>query len=326
MAIRVLAGACACMSLFTVAAHAAEIPKGAFQRPLRVIVPFPPGGGQDTLARLVGAKLSEVVGQQVIVDNRPGGGGIIASEATLKAPPDGHTMYIVSISFVVTPSLQKSLPYDTIKDFAPIVRISSSPGTMVVHPSLPVRSVREFVKLAKSRPGQITFGSSGIASGSHLAGELLKVMTGIDIVHVPYKGSGQVSTALYSGEIVLGFPNVVAALPHVRASRLKALGVTTAKRSALLPDVPTIAESGVPGFESTIWSGVVVSSATPRPMQSALHDAILRTFESHEIKDKLARDGAEPFIGDNPREYAAFIASEIAKWAKVVRHAGVQPQ
>jgi tripartite-type tricarboxylate transporter receptor subunit TctC len=326
MSQRLLSCACVCLMFADAPAHCAEPIKSRFQRPLRLIVPFPPGGGQDTLGRLVGSKLSEVVGQQVIIDNRPGGGGIIAAEATLKAPADGHTMYIASTSFVVTPSLQKSLPYDSIGDFAPIMRISSSPGTLVVHASLPVRTVRDLVRLAKSKPGQITFGSAGIASNSHLSGELFKVLAGVDIIHVPYKGSAQASTALVAGEIVMGFSNAIATLPHVRAGRLKVLGVTTLKRSPLLPDVPTIAESGVPGFENTIWSGVVVNSATPKAAQSALHEAISRTIEAPEIRERLARDGAEPFIGDTPAEYAAFIKTEIAKWGKIVRQAGIQPQ
>lgn len=317
---------CAALLLAAAAAQAAESLKGHFQHPLRILVPFAPGGGQDTTARLLGSKMSELAGQQVIVDNRPGGAGVIAAELTLKAPPDGHTMYIASTSFVVSPSLQKSLPYDTLKDFAPIMRVSSSAGTLVVHASLPVHSVKDLIALGKRKPGELTFGSAGVASNSHLSGEMFKVLTGVDMVHVPYKGSALATNALLSGETSLGFSNAIATLPHVRSGRLRLLAVTLAKRSRLLPDVPTIAEAGVPGFENMIWSGIVVSAATPRAAQSALHQAISRTLESPEIEQRLARDGSEPFIGDTPEQYARFIRSEIDKWREVVRKAGIRLQ
>jgi tripartite-type tricarboxylate transporter receptor subunit TctC len=316
----------ACALLAAGGTHAAESLKGRFQHPLRILVPFAPGGGQDTTARLLGSKMSELVGQQVIVDNRPGGAGIIAAETMLKAPPDGHTMYLASTSFVVGPSLQKSLPYDTLKDFAPIMRVSSSPGTLVVHASLPVRNVKDLVALAKSKPGELTFGSAGVASNSHLSGELFKVLAGVDMVHVPYKGSALATTALLSGETSVGFSNAIATLPHVRSGRLRLLAVTPSKRSRLLPDVPTIAEAGVPGFENIIWSGIVVNSATPKEAQAALHEAISRTIDLPEVKDRLAREGSEPFTGDTSQQYATFIRTEIDKWRKVVQKVGIRPQ
>jgi len=309
-----------------VTAHAADPAKTPFQRPLRIVVPFAPGGGQDTTARLLGAKMTELTGQQTMIDNRPGGAGIIAAETTLKAPPDGHTMYLASTSFVVTPSLRKTMPFDTVKDFAPIMRVSNSPGTLAVHASLPVRNVKDLIQLAKSKPGQITFGSAGVASNSHLSGELFKVLTGVNIIHVPYKGSAQAMTALVGGEIIIGFSNAIATIPHVKAGRLKALGVTTLKRSALLPDIPSIAEAGVPGFENTIWSGIVVNATTPKPLQSALYELVSRSIESAEVKERLAREGAEPFVGDTPAAYAAFVANEIQKWGKIVRQAGIEAQ
>lgn len=325
MKMRLLAvGVCALAA--TGAAHGAESLESRFQRPLRILVPFAPGGGQDTTARLLGSKMTDLIGQQIVVDNRPGGLGIIAAEAALKAPPDGHTVYLASTSFVVTPSLRKSLPFDPQKDFAPIMRVSRTPGTLVVHASLPVRNVKELVALARRQPGEITFGSAGIASNSHLSGELFKVLADVDILHVPYKGSALATNALVSGETVIGFSNAIATLPQVRAGRLKVLGVTTAKRSPLLPDVPTIAEAGVPGFHNEIWSGVVVSAATPRDMQTALHTAVARALEAPEIKERLARDGSEPFLDDDPAQYRAFIAAEIEKWRKVVRQAGIQAQ
>ncbi len=318
--------ACACLMLAGIDARAAEPAKTQFQRPLHIIVPFAPGGGQDTTARMLASRLTPIVGQQVIVDNRPGAGGIIAAETLLRAPADGHTVYLASTSFVVTPSLRKSLPYDTLKDFASITRVSSSPGTLVVHASLPVRTVRDLIQLARAKPAQITFGSAGVSSNSHLSGELFKVLAGVDIVHVPYKGSALASTALVSGEIVMGFSNVLATMPHVKAGRLKVLGVTTATRSPLLPDVPTIAEAGVPGFENTIWSGVVARSGTPKAALAALHDAFVRVIEAPDFRDQLARAGAAPFVGDTPAEYDAFIRSEIEKWGNVVRRAGIKPQ
>ena len=314
------------LTLASLGAHAADTQKSPFLKPLRIIVPFAPGGGQDIIARLLATRLTEIVGQQVIVDNRPGGAGIIAGETLLKAPADGHTMYLASTSFVVTPSLRKSLPFDTLKDFAPVTRVSSAPGTLVVHASLPVRNVRELVRLAKSKPGQITYGSAGVASNSHLSGELFKVLAGIDMVHVPYKGSALASNALVSGEIVMGFSNAAATMPHVRAGRLKLLGVTTPKRSPFMPDVPTIAEAGVPGFENTVWSGVVVSAATPKTVISALHEPLSRTIQAPEFRERLAQDGAVPFAGDTPAEYAAFLKAEIEKWNKVVRQAGIKPE
>lgn len=307
-------------------ASAVQAQKSVFHKPLRIVVPFAPGGGQDATARLLVPKLTEFTGQPVVVDNRPGGAGIIAAETTLKAPADGHTLYLASTTFVVTPSLRKTLPFDTVKDFAPVMRISSSPGTLCVHPSLPVRSVKELVQMAKSKPGQITFGSSGVAGNSHLSGELFKTLAGVNIVHVPYKGSAPAMTALVGGEIGMGFSNVITTLPLVKAGRLKMLAVTTPKRSALLPDLPTIAEAGVAGFENTIWNGVVVHAATPKAIQAALHEAITRAVESPEVKDKLTLDGAEPFIGDTPAAYGAFIAAEIAKWGKIVRTAGIEAQ
>lgn len=314
------------LTIMSAAAFAADLQKSTFQRPLRIVVPFAPGGGQDTTARLLGSKLTELTGQQILVDNRPGGAGIIAAETTLKAPPDGYTMYLASTSHVVTPSLRKSLPFDPVKDFAPIMRVSSSPGTLCVHPSLPVRNVKELIALARSKPGQITYASAGVAANSHLSGELFKVLAGIDMVHVPYKGSAPAMIALIGGETVMGFSNAVATIPHVRAGRLKMLGVTTRTRSSLLPDVPTIAEAGLPGFENTIWSGIIVHAATPKPMQSALHEAISRAIESPQVREKLTADGAEPFIGDTPGAYGEFIAAEIAKWGKIVRQAGIVAQ
>lgn len=326
MGSRALGCACGLLMLAGVDAHAAERQKSHFQRPLRIIVPFAPGGGQDTTARLLASRLNEIVGQQVIVDNRPGGAGIIAGETLLKAPADGHAMYLASTSFVVTPSLRKSLPFDPLKDFAPVTRVSSAPGLLAVHASMPVASVRDLVRLAKAKPGQITFGTSGVAANAHLSGELFKVLAGVDIVHVPYKGSALAMNALVGGEVVMGFSNVIATMPHVKAGRLKALGVTTSARSPFLPDVPTIAEAGVAGFENTIWNGILASAATPKAALAALYDALSRTLQAPEFKDRLAQEGAVPFAGDTPDGYGAFLKVEIEKWGKVVRQAGIKAE
>lgn len=322
-----IVSACACLlALVSTTGSAADVAKSYFQRPLRIIVPFAPGGGQDITARLLATKLTELVGQQVVVDNRPGGAGIIAAETMLKAPPDAHTMYLASTAFVLTPSLRKSLPFDTLKDFAPVKRVSSAAATLCVHVSMPVNNVKDLVRLAKAKPGQITFGSSGFAASSHLSGELFKMLAGVDIVHVPYKGSALAATALVSGEVVMGFNNAAVTVPHVRAGKLKMLGVTTPQRSPFLPDVPTIAEAGVPGFENTIWNGIVVNAATPRAGISALYDALSRVLQAPDVKERMAQDGSIPIVGDTPADYAAFIKSETSKWAKVMRQAGIKPE
>ena len=314
------------LALFSASALCADTTRSYFQRPLRILVPFAPGGGQDMVGRVLAGKLSDIVGQQVLVDNRAGGAGIIAAEALLKAPADAHTLYLASTSFVLTPSLRKSLPFDTLKDFAPVTRVSSAPGTLVVHASLPVNSVRELVRLAKAKPGHITYGSSGVAGNSHLSGELLKMLANVDIVHVPYKGSALAATALVSGEVMIGFSNAAATMPHVKTGKLKVLGVTTPKRSPFLPDVPTIAEAGVPGFDNTIGNGIVVSSATPKSAVAALHEVIARVLQAPDFAARLAQDSATAFIGDTPAEYGAFLKSETEKWARVMRQAGIKPE
>ena len=295
-------------------------------KPLRLIVPFAPGGGQDTTARVLANTAGPLLGQQVIVDNRPGAAGVIAGESLLKSPPDGHTLYLVSTSFVVGPSLRKNLPYDTLRDFGPVSRVSTSPGALVVHASLPVRSVKQLIQLAKAKPGRITFGSAGVGSQSHLSGELFKVLAGIDILHVPYKGSALATTALLSGEVAMSFANPTSTLPHVEAGRLRMLAVTTAQRSPLFPSTPTIAEAGVPGFENSVWNGIVVAAATPRQIVSALHDVIVQAVAAPDFAEQLERHGNTPYTGDTSAQFAAFLAHEIEKWRKVVRRAGIRAQ
>jgi tripartite-type tricarboxylate transporter receptor subunit TctC len=287
-------------------------------KPLRIIVPLAPGGGNDTVARLVGQKLSENIGQTVIVDNRAGGGGVIASEIVAKAPADGYTLYLVSTSFTAAPALQAKLPFDTLKDFTPITRLSTVPGALTVHASMPVKSVQQLLALAKARPGEITYGSAGVGSGSHFAGELFKLASGADLLHVPYKGSSLVTTALLSGEIMLSFSNPVSALPHVKAGRLRILGVTSAQRWPLLPQFPSVAEAGVRGYELLIWNGMAAPAGTPQPILARLHRELASVMGQQEVIERLSADGSRPRI-ERPEEFAAFLKDEIARWHKVVK-------
>ncbi len=243
-------------------ASAQHYPSG----PIRVIVPLAPGGGNDTVARLVAAKLTESLGQQVVVENRPGGSGRIASELVVKAPADGHTLFLASTVFVAAPSLVKKLPFDTLRDFAPITRLGVVPGAVIVHASLPVKSVRDLVALARAKPGQITFGSAGMGSGSHLGGELFKLHAHVDLLHVPYRGSSIVTTALLSGEVMSAFTNPMASMPHIKSGRLKLLAVASPERWPLLPDYPTLKESGIPGADTVATPGEFAAGARSEPV------------------------------------------------------------
>lgn len=291
-------------------------------RPIRILVGSSPGGGADTTARVVAHKLGESLGQQVVVDNRPGGGGVIASEIAAKAPPDGYTLYLVTIAFTAASSLQRRLPYDALRDFTAITRLAVAPGALIAHPSLPVNSVRDLVALAKARPEQIAFGSGGIGSASHLGGELFKLLAGVKMIHVPYKGSALVATSLLSGETAVAFSNPVSYSPHVKAGRLRMLAVTTAGRWPLLPDVPAIAEAGVRGYELLIWQGMVAPAATPPPVIARLHRELGQIMRVPETAERLGADGSRPMT-ETPQQFAAFLASEIAKWAKVAKAAGI---
>lgn len=298
-------------------------PQAYPSRPIRLLVPLAPGGGNDTVARLVGQKLGESLGQQVVVENRPGGGSVIASEIVAKAPPDGHTLYVVSTSFTVAPSLHRKLPFDTLNDFAPITRLAVAPGALIVHPSLPVKSVKDVIALGKAKPGQITFGSGGIGTGSHLGGELLKLLAAVDLVHVPYKGSALVTTALLSGEVAIGFTNPVSSLPHVKAGRLRMLAVTTRERWPLLTYLPTIAEAGVPGYELLIWNGLVAPAGTPPAIIGRVHRELAQILRADAIISHLTAGGSRPFI-EPSSEFGAFLKTEVTKWARVIARAGIK--
>lgn len=291
-------------------------------KPLRIIVPLAPGGGNDTVARLVGQKLSDSMGQVVIVDNRAGGGGVIASELAARAPADGYTLYLVSPSFTAAPALQRKLPFDTLKDFAPITRLAIVPGALTVHSSMPVKSVQQLLELAKARPGEISYGSAGIGSGSHFAGEVFKLASGVNLLHVPYKGSSLVTMALLSGEIMLSFSNPVSAMPHVKAGRLRILAVTSAQRWPLLPQFPSVAET-VRGYESILWYGMVAPAGTPQAVHARLHQELTKIMAMRDVVDRLSAEGSLPRV-ERPEEFAAFLREEITRWERVVKTSDIK--
>ena len=292
-------------------------------KPIRLIVPYAPGGGNDTMARVIGGKLAEAWGQQVIIDNRPGANGLVACEITATATPDGYTLLMANIgSHGINPALYKKIPYDPVKDFAPVSQLGSTANVLVVHPSTPVKNLPELVSLAKAKPGQLTYGSNGAGSSQHLAGVLFGSTFGLNLVHVPYKGTGPVMNDLVGGQITMSFANMVAALPLVRSKRLTPIAVTTLKRSSALPDIPAIAESA-PGFEATSWWGVVSTKGTPPDVVNALYREIVKGINAPEVKTFFANAGVEPG-GTTPLEFAAFIKSELAKWGKVVKESGAR--
>ncbi len=294
-------------------------------RTMRMIVPFPPGGGTDIMGRTVAAKLSESFSVQVVVDNRGGAGGIIGTELAAKANPDGHTLLMGSVSTIsINPSLHKKLPFDTVRDLAPISLMASTPSVLVVTANLPVKSAKDLIALAKSKPGQLNFSSAGSGTSHHLGGELFKVMAGIDIVPVPYKGTAPAVTDLVSGQVAMMIANMPAVMPMIKAGRLKPLAVTTLKRSSLMPDLPTMAESGVPGFEVIIWYGVLAPSGIPKPIIARLNQEIKKIVQIPDVKERLAAQGAEA-ISSTPEEFAKRIREDMNKWAKIVRSSGARP-
>jgi tripartite-type tricarboxylate transporter receptor subunit TctC len=293
------------------------------ERPVRVIVTFPPGGGTDIVARMIFQKVAERTGGAFIIDNRGGAGGTIGTEFAAKAPPDGYTIVVVSGSHTINPSLYKKLAYDTVRDFAPISMLVTGPGLLVVHPSLPAHSVKELVAVAKSRPGELLYASAGNGTPPHLAAELFKMMAGIEIVHVPYKGNAQAMTDLIAGQVSLSFPTGPSALPHVQAHKLRALGVTGAKRAAGWPEIPTIAEAGVPGFEASAWYGVLAPAGTPAAIAGKLQNEIHVALRAPDVVDRLIAQGLEP-AANTQDEFARFIAMELAKWGKVIAAARVK--
>lgn len=296
-------------------AHAQTYPS----RPVRIVVPFAPGGGTDLLARTLAAKLSVAWSQQVLVDNRPGGGTVIGSDMVAKSAPDGHTLLLTANTHSTNPALHAKLPYDTLRDFAGITQIAAAPMLLTTHPALPARNVRELIALAKAKPGELSFGTSGNAGPQHLAGELFKTTAGIRMVHVPYKGSAPAITDLIAGQTQLTFGSTFTVLPHAASGRLRALAVTTAKRVPAL-QLPTIAEDGLPGYEATTWYGIFTVAATPAAVISKLNADIARALRQPDVADRLARDGSDAVASD-PAAFDAFVRNEIEKVRRIVKAA-----
>lgn len=302
------------------AAHAADYPN----RPIRFVLPFAPGGPTDTVARQFGTKLGEVLGQQVVPDNRGGAAGIVACEIAARAIPDGYTLLLATVGTqAINPHIYAKLPYDPLRDFATVSYLTASPYILLVNPQLPVKSVKELITYAKSRPGQMNFSSGGVGTGNHLSGELFKLGAGINITHVPYKGSSLALNDLIANQIQMTFINILPATPHMASGRVRGLAVTSGKRTAAAPEIPTVAESGLPGYETTSWRGIVVPLKTPKPLVTRLHQELARIARMPDVKEKLASSGTD-VIGSTPEEFTAFIKAEYSKWGEVIRKAGIK--
>ncbi|HEX3138116.1 MAG TPA: tripartite tricarboxylate transporter substrate binding protein [Casimicrobiaceae bacterium] len=294
-------------------------------KPIRLILPFPPGGSTDIVARLIGQKLTESWGQPVLIENRPGAGGNIAAETAARAAPDGYTLFQVNVANAIGATLYPKLPYDLITSFAPVIQLATTPYVLLAHPTVPAKNTAELIALAKARPGQLNYASAGGGSATHLSGELLKSMAGVNIVHVPYKGTGPAVTALLSGEVDLYFATVPAALPLVETKKLRALGVTSARRSPLMRDVPAIAEAGLKGYETSTWHGILAPAATPADIVVKLNAEIARTLAQPAVRERLVGQGLDP-VGGTPEQFGAYLKTEISKWAVVVKASGARPE
>jgi tripartite-type tricarboxylate transporter receptor subunit TctC len=311
-----------CLALVAGAAAAQSYPV----KTIRMIVPFAPGGATDVLARTMGQKLAEAWSQQVVIENRTGAGGNIGADAVAKAAPDGYTLLMGAIGTnAVNAFIYPKMPYDTAKDFAPITQVARVPMLVLVHPSLPVQSVKELVALAKARPRQLNYASGGIGASQHLATELFAMMAGVKMTHIAYKGAAASVNDMLSGQTQLTFGDMVAFLPHARAGRLRPIAVTTAKRAAAVPELPTVAEAGVPGYEATAWYGMFAPAGTPADVVAKLHAEAVRILRAPEVAERIANLGAEP-VANTPAEFAAFIRAEMARWSKVVREAGIKAE
>ncbi len=322
MKIRLLAAALGSLCTFACGAlYAQAYPT----QPIRVVVPFAPGGAVDAVARMVAKSLSESLGQSIVVDNRAGAGGTIGTDIVAKARPDGHTLLVGSMGVAVNAVLYPKLPYDTLKDLAPVTMLAEQPNIVVVHPSLPVRSIRELVALAKAKPAQITYGSGGVGSNSHFASVLFLISAEVDMLHVPYKGLAPAITDLVGGQVQMVISNVSTALPHVKSDRLRLLAVTTKKRFALFPQTPTVDESGVKGYESTGWYAMWAPAATPAPVVSALNREVTKILSAAPMKEQLGAQGLEA-VPTLPEAFARQMRAEIEKWGKVVRAVGARPE
>jgi tripartite-type tricarboxylate transporter receptor subunit TctC len=310
------------LSLTAALSHAADYPT----KSVRLIVPFPPGGPNDILGRVLAQKLAEQLRYQVVVDNRGGAGGIIGAELGARAAPDGYTLLFGgTASLSINPGLHKQLAYDPIKDFTAVSLVGTAPSMLIAHPGVPIRTVRDLIQLAREKPGQLNFASAGIGTPPHLAGELFKSMAGVDIVHVPYKGGGPALTDLLAGQVGLYFSGISSALPFVKEGKLRGIAVTSAKRTAVVPDMPTIAESGLPGYEVGNWYAIVAPAATPAAVIARVNAEVNKALIVPEVRKRFIELAADP-VGSTPAELAAYIRSEIAKWARVIKMAGIKPE
>jgi len=307
------------LALTTVAA-AQDYPN----RPVRIVVPFPPGGFNDIVARLIGAQLSERLGKQFIIDNRSGAGGTIAGELVANAPKDGHTLLIVSIAGAINPWMRK-LPYDTVKSFTPVAVLATAPNVAVINPDVPAKSVKEFVALAKKQPGELKYASSGVGTFLHLGGELFKLLAGVDLLHVPFRGAGPALIDVMGGHTQAAFVSVPSVIGHVRSGKLRAIGVGGTKRSFAMPDVPTVAEQGVTGYNAANWIGIVAPAGTPVPIVALLHKEISAIQDTPELKKRFVAEGTD-VMKMGVAEFGAFMASEHAKWGKVIKEAKIKPE
>ena len=307
-------------AMFAIPARAADTYPA---RPVRMIVPYAPGGNADIQARYMAETLTDTLGKQFVVDNRPGANGMIGGELAAHSPADGYTVMLIANTFTVNPGLYPKVPYDTVKDFQPISLVGETPVLFVANPAVTASNVKEFVALAKRRPAQLNYGSSGNGSPSHLAGALLEQMSGIKLVHVPYKGIATAMVDVVAGQIQICFPSITSSLSLVKSGKLKALGIATKSRSAAAPDIPTMSEAGLPGYEASIWNGLLVPAGTPKSIVNRLNEAIVRILKSPQARERYAHVGVE-IRYDSPEAFHALIRSDIAKWANVIRAAGIR--
>jgi tripartite-type tricarboxylate transporter receptor subunit TctC len=318
------AAACAVFSVVIAACSADGWTQAYPTKPVRMIVAFAPGGGTDIVGRIIGQKLTEMWPYPVVLDNRPGAGSTVGTAMAAKAPPDGYSITMTSMSHAINATLYRTLPYDSMKDFAPVILTARAPNVLVVHPSVAARTVKELVALAKARPGQLNFSSSGTGGVSHLSAELFNALAGIDVVHIPYKGAGPAMSALIGGEVQVMMATTPVSLPQIKANRVRGLAISSLKRSPLAPGMATIAESGFPGFETDTWYGVLAPAGTPPAVVRRLNTDTARVLEMPDVKAALEQQGAQP-AGGSPDEFRRFIQSEIDKWAKAIRLAKVPP-
>lgn len=311
----------ACVAAYSGGVLAAEVYP---DRPIRMIIPFAAGGATDTPARILTVKLAERLGQQIVVDNRPGQGGALGTAVAAKAEPDGYTVLMTATPFVLSPHIYKKLSYDPLKDFVPVTQFGAAPNVLVVHPSLGARSVKDVIALAKKQPGKLDWASSGTGGFQHLSGELFMAMAKIKVQHISYKGSGAATADLIGGQVKIGFPGIAIAIQHHKTGRLLALGVTTAERSPQMPDVPSIAEAGVPGYDATFWLGLAVPKGTPKPIIDKLHRETTALLKSADIVSAFRKAGTEA-APSNPERFGKFLQAEYQKWGKVIREVGIKP-